>query len=159
MPIVELLVALLLCAVGFAWIARRAHLPYPIALVCGGAALGLLPELPRVAIEPDVVLAVFLPPVLYQAALFTSWRDFKRWRISISMLAVGLVLATTVAIAVVAHWLIPGMPWAAAFVLGAIVFRRMRSPPPRYWDGTGYSAGAGPEPGAADCCVEDQAGR
>ena len=121
MPLIELLIALLLCAVAFAWIARRVHLPYPIALVCGGTALGFVPELPRVALEPDVVLAVFLPPVLYQAALFTSWRDFKRWRLSISMLAVGLVIATTVAVGVVAHWLIPGMPWAAAFALGAIV--------------------------------------
>ena len=84
-------------------------------------AIGFLPELPRVAIDPDLVLAVFLPPVLYQAALFTSWRDFKRWRVTISMLAVGLVVATTIAVAAVAHWLIPGMPWAVAFALGAIV--------------------------------------
>jgi CPA1 family monovalent cation:H+ antiporter len=121
MLILELCVALLLCAVAFAWIARRVHLPYPIALVCGGALLGTLPGLPRLHLDPDVVLAVFLPPVLYQAALFTSWRDFNRWRTSISMLAVGLVLATTIAVGVVAHWLIPDMPWAAALALGAIV--------------------------------------
>ena len=121
MLLVELIVALLLCAVAFAWTARRVRLPYPIALVCGGAAIGFLPELPRVALDPDLVLAVFLPPVLYQAALFTSWRDFKRWRVTISMLAVGLVVATTIAVAAVAHWLIPGMPWAVAFALGAIV--------------------------------------
>jgi CPA1 family monovalent cation:H+ antiporter len=121
MRLVELLVSLLLCSVAFAWVARRVRLPYPIALVLGGAVLGLFPELPWVTMDPDVVLAVFLPPVLYQAALFTSWRDFKRWRMSITMLAVGLVIATTIAVAVVAHWLIPGMPWAAAFALGAIV--------------------------------------
>jgi monovalent cation/hydrogen antiporter len=121
MTLVELLVALLLCAVAFAWIARRVHVPYPIALVCGGALIGFLPELPRIAVDPDVVLAVFLPPVLYHAALFTSWRDFKRWSVSISMLAIGLVIATTIAVAAVAHWLIPDMPWAVAFALGAIV--------------------------------------
>src|SRR5690242_14615858 len=121
MLLVELLVSLLLCSVALAWVARRVRLPYPIALVLGGAVLGLVPELPWVTLDPDVVLAVFLPPVLYQAALFTSWRDFKRWRMSITMLAVGLVIATTIAVAVVAHWLIPGMPWAAAFALGAIV--------------------------------------
>src|SRR5689334_9168827 len=121
MPIVELLLAMLLCAVALAWLARRMRLPYPVALVLGGALLGLVPDLPRVGFDPNLVLAIFLPPVLYQAALFTSWGDFKRWRVSISMLAVGLVVATTVAVGAVAHWLIPDLPWPAALALGAIV--------------------------------------
>jgi CPA1 family monovalent cation:H+ antiporter len=121
MPLVELLVAMSLCAVVLAWIARRMRVAYPVALVCGGGLLGLVPGLPMVQLNPDLALAVFLPPVLYQAALFTSWRDFKRWRISISMLAVGLVIATTAAVGAVAHWMIPDMPWAAALALGAIV--------------------------------------
>jgi len=71
MPLVELLVAMSLCAVVLAWIARRMRVAYPVALVCGGGLLGLVPGLPMVQLNPDLALAVFLPPVLYQAALFT----------------------------------------------------------------------------------------
>jgi len=117
----ELFVALVVCAVAFAWAARRLHIPYPVMLVAGGAALGFVPELPRLTLDPDLVLAVFLPPVLYAAALTTSWRDFKRWAAPIGALATGLVVATMVGVAVVVHWLMPGLPWAAAFAFGAIV--------------------------------------
>jgi CPA1 family monovalent cation:H+ antiporter len=119
--LVHLVVTLLLAAVALAWAARRMRLPYPIALVCGSALLGTVRELPPMRLDPELVLAVFVPPVLYQAALLTSWRDFKRWRLPISALAVGLVIATTLAVGAIARWLIPDMPWAAAFALGAIV--------------------------------------
>ena len=117
----ELFVALVVCAVAFAWAASRLRVPYPVMLVTGGALLGFVPELPPLTLDPDLVLAVFLPPVLYAAALTTSWRDFKRWGGSIGALATGLVVATTVGVGLVIHWLIPSLPWAAAFAFGAIV--------------------------------------
>ena len=97
------------------------RIPYPILLVVGGLALGFVPGLPEIELPPDVVLVVFLPPLLYSAAFFTSLRDLRANLRPITTLAVGLVLATMVAVAVVAHAVVPGMSWEAAFVLGAIV--------------------------------------
>jgi monovalent cation/hydrogen antiporter len=120
----ELLVTilfLLLCSVVLGWIARHFAFPYPIALVVGGAALGFVPRLPQFPFDPDSILILFLPPILYQAALLTSWRDFRANIRPIGMLAIGLVLVTMLAVGAAIKWLIPGLPWAAAFVLGAIV--------------------------------------
>jgi monovalent cation/hydrogen antiporter len=107
-----------------ATLANRVGVPYPILLVLGGLVLGFVqefvPALPRVELDPEVVFLLFLPPLLYVSALFTSWRDFRANLRPISLLAVGLVLMTTCAVAAVAHWAV-GLPWAAAFVLGAIV--------------------------------------
>jgi CPA1 family monovalent cation:H+ antiporter len=119
--VLELLVVLLLSAVVLASAARKLRIPYPIGLVLGGIALSFVPELPRVSLDPDSLLAACLPPVLYQAALNTSWRDFRRLIRPIATLATGLVAATTIGIGIVAHWLFPELPWAAAFVLGAIL--------------------------------------
>jgi len=121
MLLVELLVALFAAAVALAWLARRARVPYPIALVLGGAALAFVPGLARLPVDPNLILVIVLPPVLYQAALLTSWRDFRVNLGVISRLAVGLVVATTVAVAATLKWLVPEVPWAAAFALGAIV--------------------------------------
>jgi Na+/H+ antiporter len=116
-----LVLGLLACAIVLSLVARWFRVPYPIALVLGGLGLSFVPDLPRVAIDPALTLSLILPPILYQAALFTSWRDFRaNWR-PISILAVSLVLVTAAVVAVVAKLLIPGMPWAVAFVLGAIV--------------------------------------
>src|SRR5215212_4489353 len=93
---------------------------YPILLVLGGLALGFVPGLPAVELDPELVFLLFLPPLLYYEALFTSWRDFRFNLRPILLLAVGLVLMTTVVVAAVAHW-VAGLPWGAAFVLGAIV--------------------------------------
>ena len=101
--------------------ARRVHLPYPTVMVLGGLAISLIPGLPRVATNPELLLVLFLPPLLYAGAWFTSWRDFRANLRPISMLAVGFVVFTTVAIAWAAHALIPAMSWPAAFALGAIV--------------------------------------
>jgi CPA1 family monovalent cation:H+ antiporter len=118
---VELILILLATSVVLAIGAERLRLPYPIVLVVGGVALAFGSGLPRVAIPPELVLVIFLPPLLFSAAWFTSWRDFAaNWR-SIGLLAIGLVVATTIGVAAVAHALIPGMPWPVAFVLGAIV--------------------------------------
>src|SRR5688572_27626992 len=83
--------------------------------------MGFVPGLPDVELDPDLVLVIFLPPLLYSAAFFASLRDLKYDLRSISLMAVGLVIATACAVAVVAHALIDGLPWAAAFALGAIV--------------------------------------
>jgi monovalent cation/hydrogen antiporter len=102
-------------------IARKLVIPYPVFLVLGGLALSFIPHLPEVKLNPTTVFYFFLPPLLYPAALNTSWRDFRRNLRPILLLAIGLVLFTMIAIAYVAHSFIPGLPWAAAFALGAIV--------------------------------------
>jgi CPA1 family monovalent cation:H+ antiporter len=117
------LVLLALLAAGAALLAvsQAVRIPYPILLVLGGLALGLAPGMPTIELPPDLVLIAFLPPLLYGAAFFTNLRELRANVVPISLLAVGLVLATTVAVAIAAHAVIPGMTWPTAFVLGAIV--------------------------------------
>src|SRR5919204_6589734 len=118
----ELLIAGLLVAVaGLSALARRMSIPYPIVLVVGGALFGLIPGVPKVRLNPDVVLVVFLPPLLYAAAFFANFGDLRRDLRSLSLSSIGLVLVTTCAVAVAAHRLIDGMTWAGAFTLGAVV--------------------------------------
>jgi CPA1 family monovalent cation:H+ antiporter len=100
--------------------ARVLAVPYPIFLVLGGLALGFT-GIPDVKLDPAIVLLIFLPPLLYSASFFTGLRDLRQNIRPIGMLSVGLVLATALAVAVVAHAVIDGMSWPAAFVLGAIV--------------------------------------
>jgi Na+/H+ antiporter len=121
MLLLQLVLLLLICAIALGWLARRFQFPYPIALVVGGALLGLIPGLPQFPFDPQLILVVVLPPVLYQAALLTSWPDFKANFRPIGLLAIGLVIATTLAVGMVFKFFIPSIPWAAAFVLGAIV--------------------------------------
>jgi CPA1 family monovalent cation:H+ antiporter len=118
---IEAVVVLLVAATALALLARRIGIPYPILLVLGGLALGLVPGLPTIELEPDLVFLLFLPPILFGAGYFTSLRDFRRNLRAILLLSVGLVIATTVTVAIVAEALVPGMGWAAAFALGAIV--------------------------------------
>src|SRR3984957_13555983 len=118
--VVEIFVGLLLAVAVLALVARKLHIPYPILFVLGGLLLGWIPGLPKVRLNPELVFLFFLPPLLYPAALFTSWRDFRANLGQISLLAVGLVLFTTAFVAVLAHTL-TGLPWATAFVLGAII--------------------------------------
>ncbi|MFM9971377.1 MAG: Na+/H+ antiporter, partial [Burkholderiales bacterium] len=103
------------------WLARHFHFPYPIALVIGGGALGFIPNLPSLPFDPQFILVLVLPPILYQAALLTSWRDFKANIRPIGLLAIGLVIVTTLVVGATFKWLVPECPWAAAFALGAIV--------------------------------------
>jgi len=121
MLLLELVLLLMLCAAALGWLARRFRFPYPIALVVGGALLGLIPRLPQFPFDPQLILVIVLPPILYQAALLTSWTDFKANIRPISLLAVGLVIATTLAVGSALKLMVPSVPWAAAFVLGAIV--------------------------------------
>ncbi len=101
-------------------VAQWARIPYPILLVVGGLGLAVIPGIPEVELEPEVVLLVILPPLLYAAAFFTPLRELRRNVRPISLLAIGLVLATALAVAAVAHAAL-GFGWAEAFVLGAIV--------------------------------------
>jgi monovalent cation/hydrogen antiporter len=118
----EILIAGLLVGVaGLSALARHLDLPYPIVLVVGGAAFGFIPGMPEVHLYPNVVLVIFLPPLLYGAAFFTNLGDIRANLRSNLLAATGLVLITMVAVAVVAHAIIPGIPWGAAFALGAIV--------------------------------------
>ncbi len=113
--------ALLLFAIALGWLASRTRTPYPIVLVLGGVGLGFVPGLPAVSFDPQLLLVMVLPPILYQAAFSTSWRDFKANRRAIGMLAIGLVIATTLAVGAVLKLLVPDIPWAIAFAFGAIV--------------------------------------
>lgn len=117
----ETIIGLLAAAAAFVWLAARMRVPYPVMLVIGGLAIGFVPGLPRVELRPDLIFLLFLPPLLYYPALLTSWRDFRSNLRPIGLLAVGLVLFTTVAVAAVARVLAPELSWPAAFILGAII--------------------------------------
>jgi monovalent cation/hydrogen antiporter len=117
---VYLVVGLLIVLAALVNVARRLDISYPIVLVLGGLLLALFPRLPEIKLEPEIVFLVFLPPLLYWDALNSSWRDFRDNRRSISLLAIGLVLASTVAVMLVAHFMLR-FPWPAAFVLGAVL--------------------------------------
>jgi CPA1 family monovalent cation:H+ antiporter len=102
-------------------VAPALRIPYPILLVLGGLALGVIPGMPTIELEPELIFFGVLPPLLYGAAFFTSLRDLRTNVRPIGLLAIGLVVMTTVGVAVVAHALIDGLTWPSAFVLGAIV--------------------------------------
>jgi CPA1 family monovalent cation:H+ antiporter len=119
--LLQVTIFLLLCSVALGWMARRAGVPYPIVLVVGGAWLGFVPELPKLEFDPQFLLVLVLPPILYQAALLTSWRDFKANGRTIGLLGFGLVIATTLVVGAALKLVLPDIPWAAAFVFGAIV--------------------------------------
>src|SRR5688572_5133893 len=116
----EIILGLLLAVAALVWIANRLRVPYPILLTIGGLAISFIPHLPTLELKHEHVFLLFLPPILYYAGINTSWRDFRANIHPISTLAIGLVLFTTVAVAVAAHFLI-GMSWATSFVLGAII--------------------------------------
>ena len=117
----ETVILLLAVVLALTALAQKILIPYPILLVIGGLILGMLPGLPTVTLSPDLVFLVFLPPILWAAAYFTSLREFRQNLRPISLLAVGLVLATTGAVAAVARVILPGMGWAEAIALGAII--------------------------------------
>jgi CPA1 family monovalent cation:H+ antiporter len=116
-----ILVALLAAATMLLALAQVTRVPYPITLVLGGLALGFLPGMPEIQLPPDLVLVAVLPPLLYGSAFFTSLRELRANARPIGLLAIGLVLITTVAVATVAHMASPDLSWSTAFVLGAIV--------------------------------------
>jgi Na+/H+ antiporter len=121
MVVFEWIIALLLAAVLLASLARRIGAPYPAVLAIGGAALAFVPGAPRLVLEPDLALALFVAPVLLDAAYDTSVRDIKDNWVPVASLVLVAVGVTTAAVAILAHALVPGLPWAAAIVLGAVV--------------------------------------
>ena len=117
----EFVLALLIAVAALVTIARRLGIAYPIFLVIGGLLLGLVPGLPRPHVEPDLIFLLVLPPILYTTAFFTPLRSLRADLGNISSLAIGLIIATAGAVAVVAHALIGGITWPVALALGAIV--------------------------------------
>ncbi|MHA4806806.1 Na+/H+ antiporter [Flavitalea flava] len=115
-------IIMLLFGVAFLGIlSNRFKFPFPIALVICGVIISIIPGLPVIALSPDVVFILFLPPLLYGAAWNTDWHEFKGAFRSISLAAIGLVLFTTIAVAIAAHSLIADISWPLAFLIGAIV--------------------------------------
>src|SRR5437763_9774892 len=115
------LILICLVIVGLlAIVARRIRVPYPILLTIGGVLLGLIPALPVIHLAPELVFNLFLPPLIYPAAFFTSWRDFRANLRPILLLAIVLVVLTMTVIAALFHYL-TGLPWAVGFVFGALI--------------------------------------
>ena len=121
MALLEIVLAMLAVAILLAHFSDTLRVPYAVLLVIAGIALAFVPGLPEIAFDPQVTLALFLPPLLFTAAYLTSWRDFRFYLRPILLLAIGLVLATTLGVGLVFKWLVPEAPWAVAFLLGAIV--------------------------------------
>ncbi|GJD48627.1 Sodium, potassium, lithium and rubidium/H(+) antiporter [Methylobacterium crusticola] len=117
----EFILLLLVAILGLEVLAHRTRLPPAAALIVGGIALAFVPGIPAVSLDPDLVLVLFLPPLLMDGAYFTVWSDFRRHLGGILSLAVGAVAFTTLVVGVVAHLLVPALPWAACFALGAVV--------------------------------------
>lgn len=114
-------IVLLTVVTAIAEITDKIRIPYPILLVIAGIGIGLIPGLPKISLEPEIVFLIFLPPILYAAAWNTSWADFKAARRPITLLAIGCVIFTTCAVAWIAQLFIPGLGWTEGFVLGAII--------------------------------------
>ncbi len=123
--------------VGLSAVADKIKLPYPILLVGVGLVIGFVPFLPDLALDPEIIFLIFLPPLLYDAAFKTSWHEFKTSIRPISTLAITLVFFTTISVAAATHYLVPNISWPLAFVLGAIVS------PPDAVAATGITKGLG----------------
>jgi len=139
MDVLTVALALLVAIAILFEVARRLGVPYPTLFVVGGLGLALIPGLPAIQLQPELVLGIFLPPLLFIAATETPIRDLRTNIIPLIRLSIGLVVFTTVAVAVVANAILPGLGLAAAFTLGAIVaptdalaatsvFRRLGAP-------------------------------
>ena len=117
----KIVVFLMAILISLTAIVNTKKFPFPILLVAAGLIIGFVPQLPNLALDPDVIFLIILPPLLYDAASKTSWHEFRTAIRPISALAITLVFFTTVAVAITAHYLIPGFSWPLAFVLGAVV--------------------------------------
>lgn len=117
----ELVLMLLTLVLALHWLALKLKIPPAPMLLVGGGALAFVPGLPTVSLDPQLALVLFLPPLLVQGAVYTPLGRFRRQLPGILSLAVGAVIFTTLAVGLVMHWLVPSLPWAACFALGAIV--------------------------------------
>jgi CPA1 family monovalent cation:H+ antiporter len=116
-----LVLGLLFAMLLLVMLSQKLRISYPIFLVLAGLALSFVPGLPLIVIDPNLIFLIFLPPLLYQAAWDTSWKDFWRWRRPIALLAFGLVFFTSTIVAYVAEAMIPGFTLALGFLLGGII--------------------------------------
>ncbi|HEX2269834.1 MAG TPA: cation:proton antiporter, partial [Pyrinomonadaceae bacterium] len=114
-------VYLILIILGLVMIANKLRVAYPIVLVLGGLALSFTTEFSNIAIDPQLVFFIFLPPLLYEAAWQISWKEFWRWRRLIASFAFVIVIITACVVAFVSYALIPGFTLALGFLLGGIV--------------------------------------
>lgn len=112
---------LLAVVIGLSAVAHKIKISYPILLILAGLVIGFIPQLPDVELDPEIIFLIFLPPLLYEAAFNISAGEFKTNFNTIAILAIPLVFLTATGIAIVAHYLIPGMSWPVSFVLGAIL--------------------------------------
>lgn len=117
----KIVIFILAVLISLSAIIEKIRLPHPVFFVAAGLGIGFIPVLPDLALNPDVVFLVFLPPLLYDAAFRTSWHDFKSDIRPIFALAVSLVFFTTIAVAITTYYFIPGFSWPLAFLLGAII--------------------------------------
>ncbi len=117
----ELIIGMFLAVLVLQYMALRLRLPPAVALLVGGGALAFVPGLPEIRLDPELVLVVFLPPLLMDGAWFTALAPFRRHLVGITSLAIGAVLFTTLVVAIAAKMIVPELPWAACIVLGAIV--------------------------------------
>lgn len=117
----ELVLGLLALVIALHWLALKLRWPPATALLVGGGALAFIPGLPEISLDPELALVLFLPPLLMDGAYYTALGRFRRHLPGILSLAVGAVVFTTLVVGVVAHWVLPELPWAACFALGAIV--------------------------------------
>src|SRR5581483_4395580 len=113
---IDVLLGLLVAIAALALLARRIKVPYPILFVIGGLVVALIPGLPSLRLQPELVFYLFLPPLIFPSALFTSWRDFHANLRPILLLAIGLVLFTTVVVGWLAHYLVLDLPLAATSI-------------------------------------------
>ena len=117
----EFTLLLLVAVLGLELLAKVLRLPPAAALIAGGIVLAFVPGFPTVSLDPELVLVLFLPPLLMDGAYFTAWADFRRNLGGILLLAIGAVAFTTRVVGLVARWIVPDLPWAACFALGAVV--------------------------------------
>lgn len=113
--------ALLFAVFLLVMLARRIHVAYPIFLVIAGLGISFIPGVPQLHLDPELIFLIFLPPLLYEAAWYTSWNDFWKWKRPISQLAFGLVFFTSMVVAYASASFIPGFTLALGFLLGGIV--------------------------------------
>jgi len=117
----SIIIFILAIVIGLSAFADKAKLPYPILLVIVGVAIGFIPTMQEIEINPEIIFLIFLPPLLYDASFNISPKDFKTNINTIGALAISLVFLTASGIAAVAYLMIPEMTWPLAFVLGAIL--------------------------------------